>query len=300
MARLVPSATWIAYLGGLMALYGIFMALKQTKMRPLLSYHIISQLGYMVASIGIGGEMGINGGLLHLLNHMVYKTLLLMIAATVIYLYGSDDLSRQQRKPIWLLVMAIIASFAIIGIPPFNGFISKSLIKYATNGLPLQAILSVASVGTAVSFAKFLYFGFIRDLSHSPIKPLTTRKLPVASLISMLSLTGIIIALGLSSGLNNALLPYGYSSVYSVNGVFTSLRLAGMGFVLFWLIKPLLDPAMHQQHGHARTPAGSIAVVPSHVITSLSVLESHITKLSNAQYLVVTITTVILLSLFVF
>lgn len=300
LARILPPMEIVAYIGGIMALYGVYRALQQTTMRSLLCYHIISQLGYMIASISIGSEIGMNGGLLHLLNHMVYKTLLLMIAAAVIYLYGSDNLCIRQRKPWWLVIMALIASFAIIGLPPLNGFISKSLIKYATSGMFLQLIVSIASVGTALSFAKFLYFGFLRDALSQPLIKEVDKRLPNTAVVAMTLLAGLTIAFGVNMNLISALLPYPFLSPYSFKAISASLQIAALGFVIFLFVRPLLDPANHHDTRTASQTVAKTISMRDYLINAISKLEDQLTSLANAPSLLVSITAIILTLFIVF
>ncbi len=297
LARLLSGQMLLGYAGAFMALFGIFMALRQTRMRNLLVYHIISQLGYMVASIGIGGALGVNGGLLHMFNHMVYKGLLLMTAASVIYMYGTDDLASKQKKPMWLTLLAVAASLAIVGIPPFNGYVSKGIIKYATAGGPLAVFLQIASVGTALSFCKFVYFGFLKPQARLVDHP---HPLPNASTAAMVGMAAVALWMGLDSRAVQFITPYAYSSVYSLTGVLTSLGLAFLGVLLFTAVKSKLDPANHHtSHAHGFTP-GFLATMPRTLLSWTSSLEDQMTTLSTAAYILISVTVVVLVSLILF
>ena len=83
LARAQPGTEFIAFMGAFMAVYGVIFAVFQNDMRRLLSYHIVSQVGYMVAGIGIlgwlgaadtVGQLGLDGGMAHLFNHILYKS----------------------------------------------------------------------------------------------------------------------------------------------------------------------------------------------------------------------------------
>jgi multicomponent Na+:H+ antiporter subunit D len=166
LARLFPGVEVVAYMGGVMALYGVTFALLQSNARKLLSYHIISQVGYMVAGVGIGTEMGIDGGLSHVWNNILYKSLLFMCIGAVIYRTGKDDLTElgglARKMPI-TTIACIIAAVSIAGVPLFNGFVSKAMIYTAADYHDvLYWMLKLASVGTFLSFCKFTYFGFLK------------------------------------------------------------------------------------------------------------------------------------------
>lgn len=295
LARLLSGQLLLSYAGAFMALFGIFMALRQTRMRSLLVYHIISQLGYMVASIGIGGELGVNGGLLHMFNHMVYKGLLLMTAASAMYMYGTEDLASQQKKPIWLTLLAIAASLAIVGIPPFNGYVSKGIIKYAVEGQLLAILLQLASIGTALSFCKFVYFGFLRPRVQEVERPNT---LPIACKAAMVSMGAVTLWMGVDAQAVQRVTPYAYESVYSPGGVLTSLGLGLLGILVFLAVKTRLDPAKHHSsHTHGLTVPGILETLPKTVLGWTSSLEDQMTTLSTAAFILISVTVVVLVSL---
>ncbi|MHC1610353.1 MAG: proton-conducting transporter transmembrane domain-containing protein, partial [Candidatus Methanospirareceae archaeon] len=128
LARTFPGVKAVAYMGGVMCLYGVVFALMQNDVRKLLSYHIVSQVGYMVAGVGIGTYIGINGGIAHVFNHILYKALLFMCMGAVIYSTGRrnlTDLGGLAKKMPVTMITCMIAAFSISGVPGFNGYISK-------------------------------------------------------------------------------------------------------------------------------------------------------------------------------
>ena len=74
----------LAIMGTLMTLYGVFYATIENNARRILSYHIVSQVGYMVAGIGVGTAMTVNGACAHAYAHILYKGLLFMGAGTLL------------------------------------------------------------------------------------------------------------------------------------------------------------------------------------------------------------------------
>ena len=140
LARAQPGTEFIAFMGAIMAVYGVIFAVFQNDMRRLLSYHIVSQVGYMVAGIGIlgwlgaadaVGQLGLNGGMAHLFNHILYKALLFMAIGVIIWKTGENALSRvgglQKKMPVTAIAFWI-AAFSIAGVPLFNGFVSKGMV----------------------------------------------------------------------------------------------------------------------------------------------------------------------------
>ncbi|WP_411968726.1 proton-conducting transporter membrane subunit [Haloferax sp. YSSS75] len=169
LARVAPDgALLVAWMGGVMIVYGVVQAIFQTDVRRLLSYHIISQVGYMVVALGIGTAAGLSGAFAHLTAHVLYKGLLFMVAGVIIYRTGTHSLKHlgglARVMPV-TFVTFLVAAFAITGAPGFSGFVSKGLITKAvesTGETVLWWMLVFGSVGTVLSFAKFGYYAFVR------------------------------------------------------------------------------------------------------------------------------------------
>src|SRR5208282_6469253 len=103
LARAQPSTYSLAFMGAIMAVYGVSFAVFQNNMRKLLSYHIVSQVGFMVAGVGLAswpriatqiGELGLDGGMAHVFNHILYKALLFMTVGVIIWRTGENNLDR--------------------------------------------------------------------------------------------------------------------------------------------------------------------------------------------------------------
>ena len=181
LARLAPDgATAVVWLGALMVLYGVSQAILQTDTRRLLSYHIVSQVGYMVVAVGLGTAAGTAGAFAHLTAHVLYKGLLFMVAGAIIVRTGEASLKRLGglgREMPLVFGTFLVAALAITGAPGFSGFVSKGLIAKATESAGPELVwwaLVAGSVGTAISFAKFGYYAFVRPAPEE----LTVRSAP--------------------------------------------------------------------------------------------------------------------------
>jgi formate hydrogenlyase subunit 3/multisubunit Na+/H+ antiporter MnhD subunit len=120
--------------GVFMALYGVVYAVLANDIRELLAYHIISQVGYMVAGCGLGTAMAVNGAVAHAVCHILYKSLLFMGAGVVITTTGRSKLTELggfvgRQRLVFGLYM--IGAFSISGFPLWNGFVSKSMVVAA-------------------------------------------------------------------------------------------------------------------------------------------------------------------------
>ncbi|MDP8247183.1 MAG: proton-conducting transporter membrane subunit [Candidatus Tritonobacter lacicola] len=134
MFKIAPNSGLSVFLmlaGAVTVIAAVMMALIQHDQKKLLSYHAVSQVGYMVLGIGTGIPVGIAGGLFHMLNHAIYKCCLFLTAGDVEYRTGTTDLDRlgglARYMPV-TFVCCLIAALSISGIPPFNGFFSKWMI----------------------------------------------------------------------------------------------------------------------------------------------------------------------------
>jgi len=125
---------FIVVLGILTMLVGIFMALMQDDLKRLLAYSSVSQMGYIVAGLGVGTYLGIYGGVFHLFNHTVFKALLFLSVGALSSVTGSrliPHLGGLGRKMPVTALCFFVGAFAIGGLPLFSGFMSKLTIFLA-------------------------------------------------------------------------------------------------------------------------------------------------------------------------
>ncbi|MCB0326245.1 MAG: hypothetical protein KDD52_01370, partial [Bdellovibrionales bacterium] len=153
---LFPGFSPLIVIGACMSIYGALYALLENNLRKLLSYHIVSQVGFMVCAVGIGSTLSLQGAVSHAVCHILYKSLLFMSVGSLIYGLGREKLSSlgSLRKLMpWTFICYIIGGLSISGVPFFNGFVSKSIIIEASkNGHTwLPWILKAASIGTFLS-----------------------------------------------------------------------------------------------------------------------------------------------------
>ena len=154
LARSCAGFDVLIYLGVAMAMYGIVYALIENDIRRLLGWEIISQVGYMVAGVGIGTALAINGTAAHAFAHILYKGLLFMGAGAVIHATGKSKLSElgglYKKMPLTLLFM-VIGGISVSAFPFFSGFVSKSIIiaaSYQEHLLVVGFLLTMVSAGT--------------------------------------------------------------------------------------------------------------------------------------------------------
>jgi|GEM_PF-30228 NADH-quinone oxidoreductase subunit L len=164
--------SWVSSLlmiiGGLTIILAVLMALIQKDFKKLLSYHAISQVGYMILGIGTALPIGIIGGLFHMVNNALYKSCLFLTGGAVEKQTGTTDLRKLGglgwRMPVTFGCF-IIAALSISGVPPFNGFFSKELIYDAAleRGLIFYLLAAGGSFFTAASFLKLGHAAFLGE-----------------------------------------------------------------------------------------------------------------------------------------
>lgn len=182
-------------------LIGVILALLQTDIKRLLAYHSISQMGYILLGIGLGTELGLAGGLYHLVNHAIFKGLLFLCMGAVIYSTGMrklDDLGGLWKKMPVTTFTCIIAALAISGIPPFNGFASKTVLAEAVANYSfiLKFVMMVTAALTFASFLKLISYTFFGE----PKRPLiTVKEVPLLMQLPMIVLAILSVLLGINA-----------------------------------------------------------------------------------------------------
>lgn len=240
----------LLWLGVCSAMFAVFMAVLENDGRRLLSYHIISQVGYMVAGVGIGTEMAINGASAHAFCHIIYKALLYMGAGCVLYVAGTakfhklGGLYRYMPLAFW---MTMIGAFSISGFPLFSGFVSKTMTIEASEVAHLPIIylmLEGASIGTFLHTGLKLPWNIWLQGKEKPPAPILSRlkDAPVNSPVNMLIAMGILsvlcLLIGIFPNVLYSLMPYPLTFVpYTITRVFSSLQLFAFSFLGFWILR---------------------------------------------------------------
>jgi multicomponent Na+:H+ antiporter subunit D len=247
LIRGFPGLEILVWAGAIMSVYGVVFAVLENDIRRLLAYHIISQVGYMVAGVGMGivgtaaGEMAINGAAAHAFCHILYKALLFMGAGAVLEVTGRSKLTElgglYRFMPI-TFHLYMIGAYSISGFPLFNGFVSKTMVVQASSMAHLPIIwlmLEGASIGTFLHTGLKLPWGtwFARE------KPVCEAKEPPINMLVAMGLTSFLcLLLGVYPKLLYDLLPYPVNyEPYAPKHVVSMVQLLGFTFVAFWLLK---------------------------------------------------------------
>jgi multicomponent Na+:H+ antiporter subunit D len=235
----------IAYMGGAMAVFGVVFALLQNDMRRLLSYHIQSQVGYMIAGVGIGTALASAGAFAHVYNHILYKSLLFMTVGVIIYRTGEENLKNlgglRREMPLTAIVFGI-AALSIAGFPGFNGFVSKGMVLTAAHDAHLDALwwlLIIGGVGTFMSFIKLGYYAFFHGESDLDVADANR-----GQSIAMVVVAGLCVLYGVYPDALFGILPgTGASEAhpFTVSHLTEGFALAAAGLVGFYVTKKPLS-----------------------------------------------------------
>ena len=172
LARACAGFDILIVLGVIMAIYGIIYAMIENDIRRLLGWEIVSQVGYMVAGVGIGTALAINGTAAHAFAHILYKGLLFMGAGAVIHMTGKNkftELGGLYKKMPTTMFFMLIGGISVSAFPFFSGFVSKSIIiaaSYQEHLLWAGFLLTMVSAGTflvaGLRLPYLLFFGETR------------------------------------------------------------------------------------------------------------------------------------------
>jgi multicomponent Na+:H+ antiporter subunit D len=238
----------LVWVGVAMALYGVTYAILENDVRRLLGYHIVSQVGFMVAAIGVGTELAVTGATAHAFAHILYKGLLLMGVGAVIHATGRSKASQlggiANRMPA-VLALYMVGAVSISGVPLFSGFVSKELAVEGASvaGFGLAVVLlKVASVGTFLSTGLKLpyatWFGAAGPGPRSdagaafPVRPV-----PPSMYVAMGTSAALNLALGVWPDLLYRLLPFEVTyDVYGLGKVVETLQILLFTTLVFWLL----------------------------------------------------------------
>jgi len=149
-------------IGAATIVLAVFMALIQKDFKRLLSYHAVSQVGYMILGIGTAVPIGIAGGIFHMINHAMYKCGLFLSSGSVEHRCGTTELKKlgglRQEMPLTAFGFAVCA-LAISGVWPLNGFVSKEMVFHGAVETGYIVFAIAAWVGAILTFASFLKAG---------------------------------------------------------------------------------------------------------------------------------------------
>lgn len=241
---------WVAYIGAITALFAASIATVNNDIKHILAYSTISQLGFMMMGLGMGGY---SAGIFHLVTHAFFKALLFLCAGSVIHAVHTQDIQKMGGLLSKLKVTGatfIIASLAIAGIPPFAGFWSKDeiLSEALRAGHPvLFSIGLVTSLLTAFYMFRLIFLVLLGEARSK----LTAHESPKVMTIPLSILALCAITIGL---IGSPLMHYAFQNFihpeaeglkpdYFVMWVSTMVALLGIGIAYsFYMLNNKILP----------------------------------------------------------
>ena len=187
------------------ALIGVIITFFFWNIKRILAWHTVSQIGLIIACISLWTPESISASLYHMVNHALFKTLLFLSAGAFAYTYKTWDIRKLPllRGNLILVTTLLIGFLSLVGVPPLNGFYSKSFIFYAFTGNKiLLSLLFLIQLLIILSVIRIFYYSYKRR--HH-------REAPVSILKPLVVLAGLCIFVGATSTIwmKNVIVPAG-------------------------------------------------------------------------------------------
>lgn len=191
-------------IGFMTAIIAVLVSHTYWDLKRILAWHTIAQMGLIAAVLAIWDISSIAASLYHLVSHAIFILLLFLSTGGIFYLYGTRDireLSLSRSNPI-LVGSFFVGILSMIGIPPMNGFYSKTLMLESLEGyLVLYILFIIVQILTVSSFFRVLYQSYKRESEEEPS--------PVSILLPVTVLAGLSIFIGTTTTIwmNNIIFP---------------------------------------------------------------------------------------------
>lgn len=243
-------------------LYGVMMAIMQHNLKKLLAYHSIENIGIIGMGIGLGcigagngntvlASLGFAGALMHTLNHALFKSVLFFCSGNVYHGTHTLDIEKLgglAKKMPWTAALFLVASIAICGLPPMNGFISEFLIYSGLFGWMQGAELGVTT-GAVFSILALVMIGGLAILCFtkafgiiflgSPRTEVEAHEMEPCRIVPLVIEALIMLSIGICPAFYARLagsalecFPYASSTVLDRTTDLTLVGLAGLAFLL--------------------------------------------------------------------
>ncbi len=181
---------------------GVLGAATRYHIRRILSFHIISQVGYMILGLGLFTPLALAGAVFYLLHHIIVKANLFLISGLIQRYGGSFELSRTgglYRSRGWVALLFFIPAFSLAGFPPLSGFWAKMILIRASleaGHFVLAAVAAVVGLLTVYSMVKIWSEAFWKPqpeaIKENTVAPPRLDAWMLAPIVAMAALTVLI------------------------------------------------------------------------------------------------------------
>jgi len=194
--------TLMAWMAAATMIFGVLGAVSRNFIRSILSFHILSQIGYMVLAIGLFTPYAIAAAIFYVMHHIIVKSTLFMVGGTVSALNHTDDLGKTGR--LWLLtpvlgVVFLFQALSLAGLPPLSGFWGKYMIiveGIRQSEWVLVACALLAGVLTLFSMLKIWNGAFWAPKAQDGVYLEDSRWKPMTAVAAGMTALSIVIGLG--------------------------------------------------------------------------------------------------------
>ncbi len=167
----------VLIIAGITMVIGALGALAQSDVKRILSFHVISQIGYMLMGLGLFTAAGTAGAILFLIHHMPVKTVLFLVGGLIENHQGTSTLDRSGglalKRPI-IAVLFAVPAMSLAGLPPFSGFVAKlAVISAGVEADQIVVVIVALAAGalTLLSMTKIwigVFWGEPSEASSTP------------------------------------------------------------------------------------------------------------------------------------
>ncbi|MFO7792547.1 MAG: proton-conducting transporter membrane subunit [Candidatus Saliniplasma sp.] len=191
-------------IGFITAFIAVLVSHKYWDLKRILAWHTIAQMGLIVAVLSLWNISSVAASIFHLVSHAIFKILLFLSIGAVFYQFGTRDIreiSLFKNSPI-LIGAFLVGILSLVGIPPMNGFYSKTLmLRSLEEYLVLYVLFIIVQILTVSSFFRVLYHSSKGECSRKPF--------PVSILLPTTVLAGLSIFIGCTTTIwmNNIISP---------------------------------------------------------------------------------------------
>ncbi|MGE3539669.1 MAG: Na+/H+ antiporter subunit D [Candidatus Tectimicrobiota bacterium] len=195
--------TLLLVIAGLTMLTGVLGAVAQNEFRRILSFHIVSQIGYMVMGLGLCTRLALAGSVFYIVHHIIVKTNLFLVSGVAYRLRGTlalKDLGGLYQGYPMLACLFLIPALSLAGMPPLSGFFAKlALLQAALERGQYLLVVVALMVGmlTLVSMTKIWAEAFWKPAVEAPVSVMRS---PRALLLPIATLATCTVLIGLAAG----------------------------------------------------------------------------------------------------
>lgn len=153
------TGTLLVVVGCTTMIVGVLGAIAQADMKRILSFHIVSQIGYMVAGVGIGTAAALAATMFFVIHQIPIKTSLFLVEGLVEQETGTsrlDDVGGMARRSGWMAALFLLPALSLAGLPPFSGFVGKFGLVAAGFSAEHYALVAVALVGSLLTLVSMV------------------------------------------------------------------------------------------------------------------------------------------------